>query len=69
MDKDSLPAAFWYLEWSFFVTVAYQADRNKKSCYRQMHALYDHLSEKYGDRAEVRMFFFDRTICKQKGAS
>lgn len=67
MDKDSLPATFWYLEWSFFVTVAYNAERNKQSCFRQMHALYDHLSEKYGDRTEVRMFFSTEPFANRKG--
>lgn len=28
-DKDTLPTTFWNLDWSFFVTVAYRAERKK----------------------------------------
>jgi hypothetical protein len=49
VDKDSLQFRFWQLDWSFFTTVAYQLERNPKSCYRQMFALYEHLEQNYDD--------------------
>jgi hypothetical protein len=67
MDRDSLPTTFWYLDWSFFVTVAYKADRNQTSCFRQMHALYDHLVEKYGERTEIRIFFSTEPFTDRNG--
>lgn len=57
MDKDSLPTKLWYMDWSFFITVAYKAERNKKSCFRQMHGLYDHLVNIYGDKTKIRIYF------------
>ncbi|MFC2176694.1 hypothetical protein ACFLR1_07000 [Bacteroidota bacterium] len=67
MDKDSLPSTFWYLDWSFFVTVAYKAERNQTSCFRQMHALYDYLVEMYGERTEIRIFFSTEPFTDRKG--
>lgn len=67
MDRDSLPTTFWYLDWSFFVTVAYKADRNQTSCFRQMHALYDHLVKKYGGRTQIRIFFSTEPFADRKG--
>ncbi len=57
MVKDSLPTSLCYLDWSFFVTVAYKHERNKKSCYRLMSGVYSALIEKYGVLAEIRMVF------------
>jgi RHS repeat-associated protein len=36
-DKESLLHTFWYMDWSFFFTVAYKNERNKNSCFKQMH--------------------------------
>jgi len=57
MDKDSLQQTLWYMDWSFFITVAYKAERQKKSCYRMMNAMYEDLVKQYGDRTEIRIFF------------
>jgi len=67
VDKDSLQYRFWQLDWSFFVTVAYQLERNKKSCFRQMHALYEHLENKYGDATALRLFFTSEPFTNRKG--
>lgn len=66
-DKDTLCRTFWDLDWSFFVTVAYQAERNKKSCFRLMHLLNDELTEKYGDDTKIRMFFVTEPFTNRKG--
>ena len=57
VNKDSLQYRLWQLSWDFFFTVAYKTERNKKSCFRQMHAMYEHLISKYGDETGVRLFF------------
>lgn len=67
MDKDSLQTKLWFMEWSFFFTVAYKAERNKKSCFRMMHCMYDSLLEKYGDRTEIRLFFTTEPFTNRKG--
>lgn len=67
IEKDSLQARLWYMEWSFFVTVAYRQERNKKSCYRMMNGLYDELINKYGEMAEVRMFFTTEPFTNRNG--
>lgn len=67
MDKDSLQKNLWYMEWSFFFTIAYKVERNKKSCFRMMHGLYDKLIEHYGDRTELRLFFTTEPFANRKG--
>ena len=67
VDKDSLQFRLWELEWSFFFTVAYQADRNKKSCYRQINGMYEHLLSKYGDETGVRIFFTTEPFANKAG--
>lgn len=67
IEKDSLQARLWFMEWSFFVTVAYSHERNKKSCYRMMNGLYDELINKYGDSAEVRIFFTTEPFTNRNG--
>lgn len=66
-DKDTLPRTFWDMNWSFFVTVAYHAERNKKSCFRLMHQLNEELTEKYGDDTKIRMFFTTEPFTNRKG--
>jgi hypothetical protein len=67
VDKDSLQFRIWQLDWSFFVTVAYKLERNKKSCYKQMNALYEHLEQKYGDVTKLRLFFTSEPFTNRKG--
>lgn len=66
-EKDSLVRTFWEMEWSFFFTVAYKAERNKKSCFRLMNALFDELQNKYGDSTEIKMFFTTEPFTNRKG--
>ncbi|TPD73664.1 hypothetical protein [Flavobacterium microcysteis] len=66
-DKDTLPRTFWDMDWSFFIMVAYQAERNKKSCFRLMHQLNEELTEKYGDDTKIRMFFTTEPFTNRKG--
>lgn len=56
-DKNSFPARLWHMDWTFFYTVAYKSDRNKKSCYRMMNAMYDELIKEFGENTEIRLFF------------
>jgi hypothetical protein len=67
IEKDSLQARLWFMEWSFFVTVAYSHERNKKGCYRMMNGLYDELINKYGEMVEVRMFFTTEPFTNRNG--
>lgn len=67
MDKDSLQQTLWYLDWSFFATIAYKLERNKKSCFMMMHAMYDSLISKYGDQTEIRIFFTTEAFTDRKG--
>lgn len=67
VDKDSLQYRLWELNWSFFFTVAYKADRNKKSCFRQMHAVYEEIIKKYGDKTEIRLFFTTEPFTNRTG--
>lgn len=57
VDKDSLTNKLWQLDWDFFYTIAYKAERNQKSCFRQMHSIYEELNKMYGDKTEIRLFF------------
>jgi hypothetical protein len=66
-DKDAVQTTFWEMEWSFFFTVAYRAERNKKSCYRLMHALFNELQAKYGDSSQLRMFFTTEPFNNRNG--
>jgi hypothetical protein len=67
MDKDSLPSTFWHMDWSAFMTVAYHAERNKKSCYKQMTAMYDSLIENFGDETDIAVFFTTEPFTNRKG--
>ncbi len=64
-DKDSLQFNLWNQNWSFFGTVSYKTDRNKKGCFRQMHALFNHLSEKYD--CAIRLFFTTEPFASRNG--
>jgi hypothetical protein len=66
-NKESSANFYWHMEWSFFVTVAYKAERNRKSCFKKMHALYNELNAKYGNDAEVRVLFTTEPFANRKG--
>ena len=67
VDKDSLQYRLWQLDWTFFLAVAYKAERDKKGCFRQMHSLYEHLENKYGDTTALRLFFTTEPFTNRKG--
>jgi hypothetical protein len=66
-DKTSFQHTFWQMDWSFFFTVAYKSDRNKNSCFKQMHGLYDYLKKKYQDSTKLRLFFTTEPFTNRKG--
>jgi predicted DNA-binding transcriptional regulator AlpA len=66
-DKTSFQHTFWEMEWSFFFTVAYKLERNKNSCFKKMHGLYDYLNEKHGASTELRLFFTTESFNNRKG--
>jgi hypothetical protein len=66
MDKESLCRTLWDMPWSYFMTVAYKLDRDKKSCYRMMTALYDDLISKYPDTV-IRIFFTTERFKNREG--
>jgi hypothetical protein len=67
VDKNSLSTRLWHMDWSFFFTVAYKADRNKKSCFRQMNSMYESLISKYGDETGIKMFFTTEPFANRTG--
>lgn len=67
VDKNSLQYRLWQLDWDFFFTIAYKSDRNKKSCFRQMHSIYETLISKYGDETGVRIFFTTEPFTNRTG--
>lgn len=67
VDKDSLSTRLWHMDWSFFFTIAYKTDRNKKSCFRQMHAIYENLISKYGDETGIKIFFTTEAFSNRTG--
>ncbi|ESU19389.1 hypothetical protein FCR2A7T_20030 [Flavobacterium cauense R2A-7] len=67
VDKDSLQYRLWQMEWDFFFTVAYKTDRNKKSCFRQINAVFEEILCKYGDKTEIRLFFTTEPFTNRVG--
>ncbi len=67
MDKDSMQMRLWYMEWTYFFTIAYKLERNKKSCYRMMNGMFDTLIERYGDQTDIRIFFTTEPFENRKG--
>lgn len=57
MDRDSLQTKLWEMNWTFFGTIAYSSDLDKKVCYRLMCTMYNELESKYGDAIDLRLFF------------
>lgn len=66
VDKDSLQYKLWSMEWSYFCTVAYKVDRNKRSCFKQMNNIFEHLVLKYNDTT-IRIFFTTEEFTSRKG--
>lgn len=66
-NKNSLQTRLWYMDWSFFITVAYKTDRNKKSCYKQISSMYEMLIKKYGDKTTIRVFFNTEPFTNKEG--
>ncbi|MBY8963865.1 hypothetical protein KJK34_13980 [Flavobacterium sp. D11R37] len=66
-DKDSFPSLFWHMDWSFFYTIAYKTERNKKSCFKVMTAMYEHLLNKFGEETGLRLFFTTEQFTNRKG--
>jgi hypothetical protein len=56
MDKDSLCRKLWDMPWSFFITIAYKYDKNKKACYNMMYALNSELTKKH-PFTTIKLFF------------
>jgi hypothetical protein len=67
VDRNSMPSVMYGMEWSLFITVAYRAERNKKSCFKQMHGLYEMLILKYGGESSFRMFFVTEPFTNRVG--
>ncbi|CAM1357027.1 hypothetical protein [Tenacibaculum halocynthiae] len=67
IDRDSLQTKLWYMDWSYFFTVAYKVDRNKKSCFKMMHSCYEYLVSEYGGKTEIRLFFTTEPFVNRKG--
>ncbi|MBY0534434.1 MAG: hypothetical protein K2P88_01165 [Chitinophagaceae bacterium] len=67
MDRESMQTRLWYMEWSYFGTVAYKLERNKKSCRRMMQGLFDTLTERYGDQTDIRIFFTTEPFINRNG--
>lgn len=67
VDKNSLQYRLWQLDWNFFFTIAYKSDRNKKSCFRQMHSMYETIISKYGDETGIRIFFTTEPFTNRTG--
>ena len=67
VDKNSLQYRLWQLDWDFFFTIAYKSDRNKKSCFRQMHSMYETIISKYGDETGIRIFFTTEPFTNRTG--
>ena len=67
MDKESLSATLWHMEWSLYVTVAYKLDRSNTNCYKLMHSLYEDILIKFGENSEIRMFFATESFKNRDG--
>ncbi len=67
VDKDSLQFRLWQLDWNFFFTVAYKLEWTKKTCFKQMHGLYEHLIEKHGVDTSIRIYFTTEPFTNRTG--
>lgn len=67
VDKDSLQYRLWEMDWTYFVTVAYKLERDKKGCFHQIHALFNHLNKKFGYDSMLRLFFTSEAFTNRTG--
>jgi len=67
VDKESLQYRLWEMDWTFFSTVAYKSERNKKSCYKQMTGLFNHLNIMFGSDTDLRLFFTCEPFANRTG--
>lgn len=67
VNKDSLQYRLWEMDWTYFVTVAYKLERDKKSCFHQIHALFNHLNKKFGHYSTLRLFFTSEAFTNRTG--
>lgn len=65
-QKNTLEQHLSFLEWDYFITIAYKDNFNKERCFDMMHELYRHLtmSEYTGD---TRMFFTTESFTNRFG--
>lgn len=66
-DINSLQYTLWHMDWSYFMTVAYKNERNQKSCFKQMHGLYNFLIYKYGADTGLNIFFTTEAFTDRSG--
>jgi hypothetical protein len=57
VDRNSLQCRLWEMDWTFFGAIAYKLERNKKSCYKQIAGLFNHLNNLFGSQTKLRLFF------------
>ena len=55
-----------YLEWDYFVTIAYEADFSNKICYEFMSKAYSTIDD-YAFSGDTRMFFVSEPFTNRKG--
>jgi hypothetical protein len=67
VDKDSLQYRLWEMDWTYFVTVAYKLERDKKGCFHQIHSLFNHLNKKFGYDSTLRLFFTSEPFTNRTG--
>jgi hypothetical protein len=67
IDRDSLQCRLWEMDWTFFSTIAYSRERNKKSCYKQMTGLFKHLNKMFGSDTDLRLFFTCEPFANRTG--
>ena len=66
-DKQTIPYRFWYLDWSYFMTISYKLERSKDSCSSRMRQLYTFIQNTYGDKTGLRIFFSSEPHDNRKG--
>lgn len=67
VERNSLQSRLWEMEWTFFGTIAYKLERNKKSCYKQITGLFNHLNNMFGSQTKLRLFFTCEPFANRTG--
>jgi len=67
VDKDSFQTSLWHKKWSYFFTVAYKLERNKRSCFKMMHGLYESLIDNFGAETDIMIFFTTEPFTSRLG--